>query len=61
MQGAMSICFPRLYYSGSTIPWSPYEYSNYTGNDIEFEDNLNQIGGCIPPYSTHLNRYPNCL
>lgn len=63
MQGAMSMCFPQYEYSGSTIPWQSHEhteispsssYSNCTG-DIELEDNLNQIGGCISPYSTHLN------
>lgn len=63
MQGAMSICFPQYEYSGSTTPWQSYEhteispsssYSNYT-SDIELEDNLNQIGGCISPNSTHLN------
>ncbi|XP_022971988.1 NAC domain-containing protein 71-like isoform X1 [Cucurbita maxima] len=60
MQGAMSICFPWFDYSGSTIPWSSYEYSNYIG-DVELKDDNNQIGSCILPYSTHLNRYPNCL
>lgn len=63
MQGAMSICFPQYEYSSSTTPWQSYEhteispsssYSNYIG-DIELEDNLNQFGGCISPYSTHLN------